>query len=152
MKILLSRHEMALRDELEALGYEALIPSVVKSVRVSRRGNKRIEKEVMVVRGLVFCDIDEGDVGELENCRGVWRRNEQCVELSDDEVRTFIDTVHGERKVGIAGTVKVGEIVWVGGLGLRVKITAIKNNNEIKGVVVSQGGVGWPISVSIDQI
>lgn len=150
MKILISKagREFDLAKELEELGFEVFLPVQKRKVRVSRKSNKRVEKEVLVVRRMLFCDIDQ--MNGLRWLHSAWVRDGKWVEVSRDEVLRFvsyISTPQPPSKVPIPGAVG-DEIVIPDGIlkGQVLRITSRKGN-KIKGMLIVAGQEMLPITI-----
>lgn len=150
MKILISKvgHELDLAEELEAMGFEVLLPVQTRKVRVSRKSNKMIEKEVLVVRRMLFCDIER--MSGLRWLQSAWVRDDKWVEVTREEVLIFvgyISTPPPPPKVLIPGAVGE-EIVIPDGIfkGQILRITSRKGN-KIKGVLIVEGQEMLPIAM-----
>lgn len=150
MKILISKvgHEFDLAEELEAMGFEVLLPVQTRKVRVSRKSNKTIEKQVLVVRRMLFCDIEQ--MSGLRWLQSAWTKDGKWVEVSREEVLTFVDyisTPPPPPKVPIPGAVGE-EIVIPSGMfeGQTLRITSRKGN-KIKGVLIVEGQEMLPITM-----
>lgn len=150
MKILISKagHEFDLAKELEELGFEVFLPVQKRKVRVSRKSNKRIEKDVLVVRRMLFCDIEQ--ISGLRWLQSAWVRDGKWVEVSREEVLRFVSYVSTPQppsKVLIPGAVG-DEIVIPDGI-LKGQILRIKSRkgNKIKGVLIVAGQEMLPITI-----
>lgn len=150
MKILISKagHEFDLAKELEELGFEVFLPVQKRKVRVSRKSNKKIEKEVLVIRRMLFCDIDR--MNGLRWLHSAWVRDGKWVEVSREEVLRFvsyISTPQPPPKVSIPGAVGDKIVIPDGVLkGQILRITSRKGN-KIKGLLVVAGQEMLPITI-----
>lgn len=150
MKILISKvgREFDLAEELKELGFEVFLPVQKRKVRVNRKSNKTIEKEVLVVRRMLFCDIDQ--MNGLRWLHSAWVRNGKWVEVSREEVLRFMNylsTPQPPPKMSIPGEVG-DEIVIPDGIlkGQILRITSRKGN-KIKGMLVVAGQEMLPITI-----
>lgn len=107
MKILVAKdgHADDLVEELRGRGLDVWPCRSVRMVRVSRRSKKRVEKYTWVIKGTMFCDIDELD--ELEWLKGAWMRDGKYVEVTRDEVDAFAERLNGFRKYEPGDVVQV---------------------------------------------
>lgn len=150
MKILISKvgHEFDLAEELEELGFEVFLPVQKRKVRVNRKSNKMIEKEVLVVRRMLFCDIEQ--MSGLRWLQSAWSRDGKWVEISREEVLQFmsyLSTPQPPPKVLIPGAVGDKIVIPEGVLkGQILKITSRKGN-KIKGMLVVAGQEMLPITI-----
>lgn len=155
MKILISKvgHEFDLQDELTERGLVALLPLQVRKVRVSRKSNKVIEKQFLVVRRMLFCEIE--DTQGLRWLHSAWTKDGKWVEVSAKEVQTFIECIASPemmQKPQITGM--VGDVIRMpSGIfeGQLVKVLWRKGN-KIKGMLMVDGQEHLPIDVVVDKI
>jgi len=149
MKILISKagHEFDLAKELEELGFEVFLPVQKRKVRVSRKSNKRIEKEVLVVRRMLFCDIER--MSGLRWLQSAWSRDGKWVEVSREEVLQFMSYLSTPQppKVLIPGAVGDKVVIPEGVLKGQILKISSRKGNKLKGLLVVAGQQMLPITI-----
>lgn len=148
MKILVSKRgrERELVKELKALDFEPIIGEKVIRVRVNRRSNKRIEKRILVLSRLVFCDIDEDyDFKSLRWLQSVWRKGESCIEVPRDQVDLFINTIEAMKdlKPDDIITIPTGSFA-----GQQLKVQSV-DGSKIRGLILYDQRSLFPVEIMI---
>lgn len=135
--------ELYVRDQLDGI-----VPSVTRRVRVGRKSNKRIKKEMIVISRLVFADVDPQVALQTNGVQQDWRRNDDWIEVGQDEVNLFVETVRAER---VRGGIEIGDMLRLSAgpfSGFTIRVTTVMTN-KVRGWINDKGVDLYPIEVDV---